>query len=497
MIMNVERSAMRPSCVAKFLATAACGLGLSGEIASGAPRFSVGTSVQGVVAYQDSEEASQFHYLPMTMETLLGERIKTFKVTHYGIGKSYFVQSAGGEITSRAGAIVSGTIKLDILETQRQALVAQIAKDFGVQNPKLLPLKLTDVQIESTMLDKALSFNEGLEQKLPSTIQIGADVAFSVGSQNSGFGHLAAARQIGGDITPNPHFGINIVAKAEFQGDPWTAEISCNLSKVWEQVRTKASVSVSAGWFRLGSATYSKIAQELKDSGACTFDMKEGSLDTEKYGRQVMDMVKKIFEEINKLAVDGEGFFKFDTNYPQADVPSGGGGSSLFGFSVSVNGGYSSAHYKQEKTWKTKVSYTGRFKSDVALSSILAVNCGPETKKFFQDLNDASESCVTQAKAELLKQRLAKEGEAKGKKYLQLLAKLEDGKITPEQYDKLKALYDRMSLTEFVAGFTTINVASKLTGTDAKPQTAIDVGLTDELLARLEQNVLAQPGRSR
>lgn len=457
-----------------------------------APKFSKGTSVQGVLAYVDSEDSTQFHYLPLSMETLLGERLKAFKVTHYGIGRSYFVQSVSGEITSRAGAIVSGTIRIDMTEPQRAALIQQIIKDFNVANPKLLPLKLSDVKVESTMLDKALSFNEGLEQKLPSTIQIGADLNFSVGSQNSGFGHLAAARQIGGDITANPHFGINIVGMAEFEGDPWRAEIKCNLSKVWEQTRTKFGASVSAGWFRIGNLSYSKIAQELKDSGACTFDMKEGSLDTAQYGRQVMDMTKKIFEEINKLAVDGEGFFKFDTNYPQAEAPSGGGGGNLFGWSVSINGGYSSAHYKQEKTWTSTITYTGRFKSEVALSSILAVNCGPSTKQFFQDLNDASDSCVTQSKADLLRQRLAREGAAKVEKYKQLLAKMEDGKITPDVYDRMKAAYDRMSLTEFVQGFSTIVI---LNSGDKSPQSTsvLTLGATPDVLEKLETRILGKP----
>jgi hypothetical protein len=461
-----------------------------------APLFSKGTSIDGVLAYQDSEDQTQFHYLPLVMDALLGERLRTFKVTHYGIGKSYFVQSISGEITSRAGAIISGTVRIDVSPAQRVALTQQITKDFGIANPKLLPLKLTEVQIQSSMLDRALTFNEGLEQKLPSTIQIGSEVAFSVGSQNSGFGHLAAARQIGGDITPNPHFGINVVGMAEFQGDPWRADIKCDLAKVWSQVRTKASVSVSAGWFRLGSASYSKIAQELKDSGACTFDMKEGSLDTATYGRQVMDMTKTIFEHINQLATDGEGFFRFDTNYPQADVPSGGGGTNLFGWSVSVNGGYSSAEFKQEKTWGTTVTYTGRLKSQVALSAVLAVNCGSQTKKYFQDLNDASEPCVTQQKADVLRARLQREGAAKTAKYHELIAKLENGQITSEAYDKLKALYDRMSLTEFVQGTNTINVVLEKNGkATLQSIPALNLGLSAQTLEKLENNALKIPPR--
>ncbi|MBB2703107.1 MULTISPECIES: hypothetical protein [Rhizobium] len=464
------------------------GTSLIASNAYSAPKFSSGTSVGGVLAYQDSEDNSQFHYLPLFTDVVLGPRLKTFKTTHYGIGRAYFVQSATGEITSRAGAIVSGSAVIDISDEQRAKLIEQINKDFQVANPKLLPLAITESKITSSMLDKALSFNEGLEVELPTGLTIGSEFTFSVGSQNSGFGHLAAARQQGGDIQANPHFGMNVIAKAEFQGDPWRAVIDCDLTSVWKQTRTKFGGSVSAGWFRIGSASYSKIAQELKDSGACTFDMKEGSLDTAAYGRQVLDMTKKIFEAINKLATEGDGFFKFDTNYPQAEVPSGGGGGNLFGFSVSINVGHSEAEFNQERKWHEEVSYTGRFTAPVALSAVLAVNCGSETKKMFQDLNDASEPCVTQEKADLLSTRLKREGAAKTKKYEELVQKLVDGKITPEVYDKLKAVYDRMSLTEFVAGVVNLNI--KQAGVEAKKVDALVFGLPPGTLEQIEKDAI-------
>lgn len=459
-----------------------------------APKFGRGTAIAGVIAYQDHEDESQFHYLPGRTDALLGERITNFTVTHFGIGESYFVQSSTGEISSRVGAIVSGTINFDISDDQRQQITAAIKSEFGVENPKLLPLALRNVKVESTALDKTLSFEEGLEQNLPSTLQLGTDQNFSIGTLNSGFGHIAAGQQTGGDITPNSHFGINVAADVEFVGDPWTAEIKCDLQKVWEQVRTKVSASVSAGWFRLGSASYSKVHQELEESGACDFNMIEGSLDTEEYGRQVMDMTKKIFEEINRAATDGTGFFKFDTNYPQADpINTGGGGSrGLFGFSVSVSGGYSSAYFKQSKIWETTISYTGRFEAPVAMGTVLAVKCSTETKQLFTDLNDAQNGCVDQAKADALKARLKREGAAKAQKYFELEEKLALGQINNEQYDKLKALYDRISLTEFAEGFRTLNVAkAEAVGLpELAQQAVVSFGLSPQSLARLEQEAL-------
>lgn len=456
------------------------------------PKFGSGTAVPGAIAYQDSTDPTQFHYLPLTMDTLLGGRLKAFSVTHFGIGKSYFVQSSTGEISSRAGAIVSGTINFDLSEDQRNRLVSAISKEFNIENPKLLPVVLRNVKVASTALGDTLSFGEGLEQNLPSNLTLGADQNFSIGTLNSGFGHIAAAQTVGSAVGPNSHFGMNVVADVEFVGEPWTADIKCDLSQVWNQVRTKGSASVSAGWFKLGSATYSKIHQELKDSGACTFHMVEGSLDTAEYGRQVMDMTKTIFEAINASATEGTGFFRFDTRYPQADQisTSSGGGIGLFGFSVSVSGGHSSAHFKQEKLWETTVSYTGNFESPVAFGSTMAVDCGQGSDNLFKDLNDANQPCVTTQKAELLRERLRREGAAKLVKYLELEERLALGSITEDQFSRLKALYDRISLTEFVQGFAEINVVGA-EGMDAlTTQPAIQIGITDQILSELERQAL-------
>ena len=80
-------------------------------------------------------------------------------------------------------------------------------------------------------------------------------------------------------------------------------------------------------------------------------------MDNEKYGRQIFDMVKKIYEEVNKKATEGDGFFKFEPN-PQAGDPGGGGASSWWPWSVSINAGYSHAYFKQKITYQNKVSYT-------------------------------------------------------------------------------------------------------------------------------------------
>ena len=73
------------------------------ELGYGTSEFDKGTPVPGAIAYQDASDPSQLHYFPLKIDVLLGGRLKAFSVTHFGIGKSYFVQSKTGEISSRAG----------------------------------------------------------------------------------------------------------------------------------------------------------------------------------------------------------------------------------------------------------------------------------------------------------------------------------------------------------------------------------------------------------
>jgi hypothetical protein len=118
--------------------------------------------------------------------------LKTFRVSHFGVGKQFLVKHSDGSITSVAGAVVSGTVSIDISSSQRQALLAQTTNDFGVQSPKLLPLRLANPKVESIVLDKVVGFGDTVQQSLPSTFQVGSEVAFSVGSLNSGFAQVVA-----------------------------------------------------------------------------------------------------------------------------------------------------------------------------------------------------------------------------------------------------------------------------------------------------------------
>jgi len=339
--------------------------------ANAAPKFSRGVSVSGVVAYQDDQNATQFHYLPTRADVVLGDRITTFKATHFGVGSVYYVQTSSGDIKSMAGALLSGTVAIDISAEQRKALINEINTRFGVAAPALLPLQVSNVNLKSILLDEVIGFGDKVQQHWPTNVSLASEFPFSIGSLNSGFAHIVAGLQAGVSVMPNPHFSLSVEGQAEFAGDPWTADIDCDLSQVWNQVRKRFSTSVSLGWFRVGGAEVNQVFSDLQKSGECKWTMNEGSLDTEKYGRQILETAKQLFDQINKSSVSGEGFFKFEPN-PEAPPPGGGsgGGFGLFGWSISVNGGYSTSHFTQSIKYKNKFSYTGRFRWPVAVGAV-------------------------------------------------------------------------------------------------------------------------------
>jgi hypothetical protein len=391
-------------------------------------------------------------------------------------------------------------VNIDLSPQQRQQLIAQIQNDFHIANPKLLPLHLANPTLQNTVLDQIVGFGDGIQSIFPTNFQIGSDFAFAVGSRNSGFaqvvGNLSHSPN-GETIVADPHFGMNLAANAEFVGDPWTADIDCDLGQVWSQTRSSFGGSASLGWFRIGSAQYSSIAQALQRAGACTYDMKEGSMDTATFGRQVMEMTKDMFTQINNAAAGGQGFFKFEPN-PEAPAVGGGGGGgiNLFGWSVSINLSYSSASFTQSIKWHTRVSYTGHAMYPVALGTALAVACNQATAQYFEDLRDATEPCITQAKVDLFNARLTAEIKAKAPLYADLRQKLETGSMTPEAYKLAKTAIDQMVITDTTYTLANISLpglsgAKVVTGDPAPQAAGNEIFVMD---ARTGKYVLRAPG---
>jgi hypothetical protein len=397
--------------------------------------FSKATRAEGVIAYQDSESPNQFLYYPQDIPLSLGENLQDFKVTYWGIGPRFLVK-IGNRIDSSVGAVLSGRAKLDITEFQRRKIIAQIQKDFGVQNPQLKPLFLSNVKVQPVIATNTLKLGRSSDVKFPSTIQLGTSFNYLVGTaQNSLFAQFVAGQTAGDKLTVNSGFGINIVGEAEFEGDPWTVTVEADLSQVWTYVRKRVSAGVSLGWFRISLGEYTKIIEDLQRKQIIKITYKEGSSETEKYGRQIFEMGKEIFEAVNRQANAQTGFFKFEPNRTPEMKSSGGGG---WGWSFSVNLAYSAQAIKstQSMRYQNTISYKGRFKKPIPASMSLAVSCNSASAQLFQDLGNVSEPCITQTKIEEFQKRTGEEFDRKQR----LLERLEEryalGEITEEQYKR-------------------------------------------------------------
>jgi hypothetical protein len=51
------------------------------------------TSLDGVIAYQDHADKSQFYYVPQSIDLALGQNLKIFKVDYWGIGGHTVLQT--------------------------------------------------------------------------------------------------------------------------------------------------------------------------------------------------------------------------------------------------------------------------------------------------------------------------------------------------------------------------------------------------------------------
>ena len=125
----------------------------------------------------------------------------------------------------------------------------------------------------------------------------------------------------------------------------------------------------------------------------------------------------------------------------------------LVGGGGSINGGYSSVHFKQSIKYEQTMSYTGRFLAPVPMALTLVVNCSPATSHMFVYLNDSEEPRVTSDKADQMNARLAREAKAKNRKLQELEERYILGEINGEQYDRLLELYSRITFTEDLRSF--------------------------------------------
>jgi hypothetical protein len=427
------------------------------------PKFFGGLTFAGAQIYQDEIDTLQFYYAPSAIDLVMGETLQDFNVKYWGIGKPFYKQTDKGTMSS-IGAILAGKATFDLSKNQRKLVIAEIKRAYKLENvePKLKGLSIRTQSSRPVFAENTLGFGEKSDVRFPDTFAVGTTFNYLLATGGNLFASTVAGFQEDQKIIPNPQFGINIIGEAEFIGAPWESEITANYSQIWKEVRQKYSASVSLGWFRIGTAEYNSLVQDLQKSGAIKFKMIEGSLDNEKFGRAIFETMKSIFEEMNKNATGGEGFFKFEPNPSAANIDAGN--SSLFGgWGLSINGGYSSAQLTQEIIVKSTISYKGRFYSNIPMSLTLAVNCTNATKKYFQDIADTKNNCITQIKIQQTQERLQKEAKAKNTELKKLAKDLILGKITNDQYDRLFKLYNEYSFTEDINNINNLTKKVKST----------------------------------
>lgn len=412
-----------------------------------AAKLSGGTAKEGVVAYQDHEDPSQFHYIPANIDCVLGDNLQEFSVKYWGVGAPYYIQE-GDKYVSITGAVISGSVALDISEQQRQAIKGEITRVYGIPEPRLKPMVLTDVSVTPVLAEKTLGLGPNSDIDFPPSVNFGNAFNYLVGTGNKLFADFVAINTKGSDITPSPAFGINMSGWAEFVGDPWVVKVSADLAQVWQYAREKFSAGVSVGWFKIGGAEYKDLITDLVREQIIRLDFIEGSLDTEKFGRQIFEMGKEMFEALNQQITAGEGYFQFETNPTPEPSPAPNSWIS-WPWKPSINLGYGkdAINTKQGIKYTQEITYTGRVKLLVPSGMTLAVACGMGTEQHFQDLGDPDVPCITSEKVKLFNERIQKEEEKKDVFINNLNRLLEAGLITFEQYIEE---YNKANGTSFV-----------------------------------------------
>ena len=397
------------------------------------------TSTDNAVAYQDESDSSQFWYRPKHVDVVLGDTLGDFGVTYWGVGRKFLSEDSDtGSIRSLVGAVVSGRARIDVTGAQRDELVQQIRNDFPrVSNPRIAPLDITNVRVQPVLATETLQLGTNADIVFPSRIDLGTDFDFLIGTGKGLFAVFAASHSMEDQLPVNPAFAVNVVGTAEFVGDPWKVEISADLRRVWREVRQRYGGSVRYGWFKLGSAQYSDLVQSLVSSNTIRTRFIEGSMDTEQFGRQILEMGKEILSAINEQANAGDGYFKFEPTGPNANTREAVRGFlGSFGWSCSVNASYSSERFTQDISFNRTIEYTGRVRRDISASMALAVRCTNSTRRYFNDLGQPSEPCVTQEKVDAMNERLERELQSPRRQRLldEIFLMYVSGQITEQQW---------------------------------------------------------------
>ncbi|WNG38209.1 hypothetical protein F0U61_34485 [Archangium violaceum] len=406
-------------------------------------------AADGVIAYQDHLDKNKFHYLPARIDAVLGETLRDFSVTYYGINRQpYYVDLGNLDYQSAVGGILSGQAVPGITRKQLEAILKEITKKFQIKDPNLTPLLLRNVEVQPIFAQHIIDMGKGGSVVFPKTLQFGNQFGYSIGAPNSLFAELVARYQDGGN-TSSPEFGINISGTPEFYGDPWEARIQCDLRQVWEYTRTKVGAGLNLGFFDLG-VQVDDIAQSLVKDNIVKITYIEGSGGKE-FGRQLLETTKQLFEAINKQVTSGEGLFRFEPN-PKPQEPASGSdswGASLLPFTAQVNMSFASNFFSQSIKFDQIISFTGKIDDIVVNSSMsLAAPCSTSSRKYFHDLQMGTDGCLDVEKRNGLQERIRKERAAKQEKIKLYFSYVEEGRWTPDKYAQMLTILNTVNLTE-------------------------------------------------
>lgn len=411
-----------------------------------AAKLSGGTAAAGVVAYQDHLDPNQFHYVPANAECILGESLSEFSARYWGIGNAFYMQDENGSIKSVAGALLAGRASIDISSSQREKIRTAIARAYGVNDPKLIPLMLQNVKVQPVIGERTLRLGADSDIIFPDTLQLATSFNYLVGTGNSLFASFVGAQDTGTEPVPDPSFGINMVGDAEFQGDPWRVKVTADLSQVWSYTRQQFSAGISFGWWRINLGDYDRIIQDMSRKQVIKLEFEEGSLDNEKFGRQIFELGKELFQAVSQQASAQEGFFKFEPNpTPAPSEQPGSGKSWAFRPFINLSYGEQSIRSTQSMHYEATVNYHGRVTRQVPASMTLAVGCNPSTQQHFRDLGYPDQPCITADKVATMQARLGKEHETKSRLAELLLEKFIMDEITEKEYYRKIALLNGIS----------------------------------------------------
>lgn len=268
-------------------------------------------------------------------------------------------------------------------------------------------------------------------------MQMGTAFNFLIGTGNNLFTKYVGYQKRGTQLIPHPPIGINIIGEGEFTKEPWSAELEADLSKVWFYVRQRVSENISWEWLELKFEDYIKLIQDMLRDKVIKLTIKQGTVNLQKPGWQILEMGRQIFEAINNHGNSETGYLRFEPNsIVQNCVKLEDGTFWLWKIAINLAYGSQSISSSTSGNYKSTIKYSEQLIMPIPISMFLNVKCNSDTAQLFQDLGNVSETCITQEKTQNLQQRITeeipKQTQFANRLYNRLLAK----EISQQQYDQ-------------------------------------------------------------